>query len=98
MILHMLTCRHCAGLTPTGDVCLHCDAPLPRRRSLVAAVVGATGCVLLAACYGPSGRYNQAPNAAPPQPAHADEGSAGAAPTPTPTAGSGSGSAAAPTP
>ena len=75
MIRHMLTCRHCAGLTPSGD-----------------------GCVLLAACYGPSGRYNQAPNPAPPQPAHADEGSAGAAPTPTPTPTAGSGSAAAPTP
>ena len=55
----MLTCDACGGLHPRPDAtrCLHCDARIGRRRSLLALLVGSAGTVLLAACYGPSGRY-----------------------------------------
>ncbi len=60
----MLTCRRCGGLTPpeASNDCLHCDAPLPRpprwaRR--LSALLGPTGALLLAACYGASGRYRE---------------------------------------
>jgi len=55
----MLTCESCGGLTPRSAAtrCLHCDAQLGRRRSWLALIVGSAGTVLLAACYGPAGRY-----------------------------------------
>ena len=61
----MITCGTCAGLTPDGAslTCLHCDAALklpPRWARKLAWVFGPAGAVLLAACYGPSGRYRDA--------------------------------------
>ena len=55
----MLTCAICGGLTPRGTSrrCLHCDGPL--RRSRLRALLGPAGAILLAACYGPPGRYYQ---------------------------------------
>lgn len=54
----MLTCSTCNGLTPSpSSWCVHCATPFPRRARWLATLVGATGTVLLAACYGPSGRY-----------------------------------------
>jgi hypothetical protein len=57
--MHMLTCDSCGGLTPRPDalVCIHCEAKLGKRRNWLAFLVGTAGTVLLAACYGPSGRY-----------------------------------------
>lgn len=62
--MHMLTCRGCAGLTPaeSSSTCLHCDAPLPRppRRGLrLGALLAPASAILLAACYGASGRYRE---------------------------------------
>jgi hypothetical protein len=65
----MHTCPRCNGLPPRGAAlaCLHCDAPLPaptllaKSGKILRALVGATGAVLLAACYGPAGRYRQGP-------------------------------------
>ena len=65
----MLTCAACGGLTPTElpRTCLHCDAPLrrpPRWAVKLSALLGPTGALLLAACYGGAGRYhNPDPNA-----------------------------------
>jgi hypothetical protein len=61
--MQMLTCDGCGGLTPRLDarVCIHCEAKLGRRRNWLAFVVGTAGTVLLAACYGPSGRYRAGP-------------------------------------
>lgn len=61
----MLSCSSCHGLTPDGAsaTCLHCDATLrvpPRWARNLAWVFGPVGAVLLAACYGPSGRYRNA--------------------------------------
>ena len=58
----MLTCALCGGLTPRGASrhCLHCDAPL--RRSRLHKLLAPAGAVLLAACYGPPGRYYHAQN------------------------------------
>ncbi|MEO8551051.1 MAG: putative metal-binding motif-containing protein [Kofleriaceae bacterium] len=60
----MLTCPACGGLTPNDSsisrptiACLHCAVPFTRRARWLATLVGATGTMLLAACYGPSGRY-----------------------------------------
>lgn len=57
----MLTCVACGGLTPRGTSrrCLHCDVPL--RRFRLSMVLGPVGAVLLAACYGPPGRYHNLP-------------------------------------
>lgn len=65
----MITCGSCSGLTPDGAslTCLHCDAALkmpPRWARKLAWVFGPAGAVLLAACYGPSGRYRQGPSMA----------------------------------
>jgi hypothetical protein len=61
--VHMLTCRGCAGLTPaeSSSTCLHCDAPLqrPPRRARIAALLAPASAILLAACYGASGRYRE---------------------------------------
>lgn len=65
----MHTCPRCNGLTPRGAAlaCLHCDAPLPaptllaKTGTVLRALVGAGGAMLLAACYGPAGRYRQGP-------------------------------------
>lgn len=58
----MITCRICRGLTPetASPNCLHCEArlvspPIWARR--LAWVFGPAGAILLAACYGPAGRY-----------------------------------------
>ena len=52
----MLTCVACGGLTPApARRCLHCDASL--RRSVLRKLLAPAGAVLLAACYGPPGRY-----------------------------------------
>lgn len=64
----MLTCGSCHGLTPDGAsiTCLHCEAALtipPRWARKLAWVFGPVGAVLLAACYGPSGRYRNEPMA-----------------------------------
>ena len=63
----MLTCSSCGGLTPRTScalMCLHCDAPLApppsRGGNLLRILVANAGCVLLAACYGPAGRYRMA--------------------------------------
>ncbi len=63
----MLTCSTCSGLTPDGAslACLHCDAPLripPRWARRLSWVFGPVGAVLLAACYGPAGRYHVRPD------------------------------------
>jgi hypothetical protein len=60
----MLTCRGCGGLTPTesSSTCLHCDAPLtrpPRRGLRFGALLAPASAILLAACYGASGRYRE---------------------------------------
>jgi hypothetical protein len=49
----MRACSSCGGLTPRGDVCLHCERPLP----LAARWLAIAGSVLLAACYGPAGAF-----------------------------------------
>jgi hypothetical protein len=83
MIGLMRTCSACSGLTPRGDVCLHCAA-----RTLVVIVAATAGTMLLAACYGPSGEYRrqhaEAPGSAV-QPAALDAAPASApAPAPAP--------------
>jgi len=59
--VHMLTCRHCGGLTPpeASSACLHCDAPLPRGRLArkLSVLLGPAGAILLAACYGGPGHF-----------------------------------------
>lgn len=58
----MITCRICRGLTPetASPNCLHCEARLvspPVWARRLAWVFGPAGAILLAACYGPAGRY-----------------------------------------
>jgi hypothetical protein len=59
--MSMLVCVGCDGLTPRSAGarrCLHCDAVLPPRAARwVARLLGPTGAILLAACYGAPGRY-----------------------------------------
>src|SRR5258706_5512363 len=58
----MVTCSACDGLVPDGNRrCVHCNARITRRRRLLAMLVGSAGTMLLAACYGPAGRYQGAP-------------------------------------
>jgi len=64
LLLQMLTCLRCGGLTPPATsvdcLCLHCDAPLrrpPRWALRLSALLGPAGAILLAACYGAPGRY-----------------------------------------
>ena len=57
----MISCDVCAGLTPRALAhasCLHCGTPLPpRRRGLAALLLAPASAVLLAACYGPPGHF-----------------------------------------
>lgn len=53
----MRSCPSCAGLTPSGDVCLHCERALPAWPRWLALLLAPAGAVLLAACYGIAGRY-----------------------------------------
>lgn len=63
--MQMLTCAACRGLTPHDSpsrTCLHCDAPLrrpPRWVLRLSALLGPTGALLLAACYGAPGMYRR---------------------------------------
>jgi putative metal-binding protein len=74
--MQMLTCDSCGGLTPRPDAarCLHCDSAFGRRRSWAAILLGPAGAILLAACYGPPGRFQGQP-VTPTQADHDGDGS-----------------------
>ncbi|MBX3154423.1 MAG: hypothetical protein KF773_00360 [Deltaproteobacteria bacterium] len=80
----MFTCSHCGGLTPhdASSICLHCDVPLPRRsrwaRRLSVLLLGPAGAILLAACYGAGGRYNNYPRTSADAPVRQDKDGDGA--------------------